>query len=1054
MFILKYDDNYLKNLVSNPKQILAEMFKSNNVIVQELKERNLWTIDLRIDILSLFREINEQKEIVETFYIGSIKEDEIKLSFNKQLMCLLDIPNYNIKNSINNLQYAQKINELYDRMVERKMDITPLINILKNNRPDNVFLNIFNDHRYIDNCLENLNKLKNNEIFDDTKFDYNKKLIITNNNQKYIKSKLIENIDVLKKIIKVIGLNSVLEFKINKNSQNKIFDKDLFPKLSKNGEYEYIDLLFILAFLLNAEKSKYRNLFLDLDIHEETLFMRLIENQIYTKDKFIYLEKSTSNFLTYIVDEYKNIAEETGDKALDYVNEFTYYKNMFDKYLNFFHIGRSNNKYKDKDNVNVEEFLLKCKQMNKIDLFISVTHLMIVRKHINNMVEDIKLKIKEINELIESTKDLDLALELNRFVKNIYYKLENVYFSDDLKSRYSFNKIDVYHSSYIVKYMNHKFGLNLSLNENRYGDDNLFKIINEKKLTLEDYEKNIFYDSMKLNTPITENQIKFELQRVGDKRFAYKNQMLFDIYEKNLDNISFFWNNQEYLDVVVINKIYQWFKKNKDSISNLDLEIMNVNELKVIDGLIKQELFLRNKNNIVVPKKYTLSKREQLSLFFDESILSESKLTLWGLIDFNEINVGYKINTNMSYLKMIQDKIGKNIILNEKFKYLKENFIKNISNEDDNEFVVEDKFFPTLNSNEDKKFLESLSKTIMNYDYSSFDFLNKNRNQLIKALYRTKTNPEDVFKIDALSFWRKIMVIDIFDIDVNLNISLKRYDDIIKSRSYIIPEQYKNDEIISVGMEILNRYRKEEIIDNVSPDNILKTKQKLFYLAKKYGVLKKETKMIIEGYVLEYEMNRLDEISYEDMKIVNLRFSSDYSESNYVQLYTKIFNNMDINSVNIKSILNKNLIVPELKPNNEISMKEKIEIFLDLIDNVFLLHSDINKQLNSFCNYLDFVGGYKEIIKYIDENPIDQNLKESFCIACFYFISLLAKEEEDPKLIKFIRNFEYVASKSKDLKFNALFKNPIYNMKGLIREVSLRENFIRSDNQDHNKKKI
>ena len=171
MFILKYDDNYLKNLVSNPKQILAEMFKSNNVIVQELKERNLWTIDLRIDILSLFREINEQKEIVETFYIGSMKEDEIKLSFNKQLMCLLDIPNYNIKNSINNLQYAQKINELYDRMVERKMDITPLINILKNNRPDNVFLNIFNDHRYIDNCLENLNKLKNKEIFDDTKFN-------------------------------------------------------------------------------------------------------------------------------------------------------------------------------------------------------------------------------------------------------------------------------------------------------------------------------------------------------------------------------------------------------------------------------------------------------------------------------------------------------------------------------------------------------------------------------------------------------------------------------------------------------------------------------------------------------------------------------------------------------------------------------------------------------------------------------------------------------------------------------------------------------------------
>ena len=42
---------------------------------------------------------------------------------------------------------------------------------------------------------------------------------------------------------------------------------------------------------LNAEKSKYRNLFLDLDIHEETLFMRLIENQIYTKDKFIYLKR-------------------------------------------------------------------------------------------------------------------------------------------------------------------------------------------------------------------------------------------------------------------------------------------------------------------------------------------------------------------------------------------------------------------------------------------------------------------------------------------------------------------------------------------------------------------------------------------------------------------------------------------------------------------------------------------------------------------------------------------------------------------------------------------
>lgn len=1036
MFILQYTDEFLEKSINDPKLILSEMIKSNNVIVEELSNRGLWTLDLRVKIITLLKN-NNIKYIDEDVLTGD-KSNKL----NKREILLLDC-NLNEKHS-----FYRSIDKMYDEFLERNLDISPLIDLIKKGAKENIYLKIYNDKRYIDTSFQDI---LNTPL--ENRYQSFQKIIFTSDNQEYVKEKLRVNLETIKKYISRFGVSAILDCRL-KTGEKRSKITDTWKPLLENGDYDYVDLITILEFA--SEYDSTLHLLEENNIHQETFFLKVIENKLTLSNSLNVSRESKFNFIKFILENklLKNQVKEmsTNSESENYLIKHTLYSDIFDSFGNIF--------FKGKAILNMSEFgeifeVYKLFEENDlIELYFSLINHKVLSGIKSKDINIINEKIKRFDQLIISSPNYDIAKRLMLVKNNIITKLENteIYAPNILEPLSAF-KLEKYKSEYIAQYMLEKFNISISLDKRFSGyNDHFQKVIRSKNLTLMDYEKNIYYLSMKLNNRITESNIKMEVFNVDKDRFRYKNQMLFDMYEKNLDNISFFWSEHEYLDIQVTNEIYNWFSSNIQFMSNLDLEIMRVKNYKIIGKLIEKELIQRKKEHRFIEKKYILSEEEQYYLFFKDFCEYIEDINIFGLIDFSRIKINFKIDLSMKENKLLNELENNNTVIGEIVRDIKNRLVKceKFSSEDKFSTTnVKESFQDSINE-KDKIYLSEI-KSLLNESF--LENLESKKEYLVKTMYRNKLSVKEVLNMDELYFWRAFVLLEFFSLEDG-NLVLKANSEIQNSRSYLIPQYLHKDKIIESALALYKLYQKYDSNISISPEGSMELRQKIFNGCKENNIIGHDKKMIIYGYYLEVDLKNLDKISFKDMIVKDVRFYNDHSEVEYVKIYEKLFNELEINASNIKDILTKDIIVPEVKFTHNISMSEKMEIFVNLIEGVFLEHSDINKQLNSFCNALDFVGGRREILNYINEHPEDNMLNEKFCLACFYFTSLIAKSENDKRLIDFIRNFEYVAEKSKWNIYSEIFRNPIYNMEGLIREVNLRENLNIRDEEIHKKKKV
>lgn len=1107
MFILEYTKKYIESIANNPKKILAEMVKSNNTIVNELYKYDLWTLDLRAQIIACLGSENAYEEgcEIDEDYYGITNTDEKSSIFytqyvkNHRFLILLNL--YRNDNSI--VEFRGETSSIQNLQVEEIEDLVIkeinklYLHTIKQNYSKNGLI-------FLAHSIDTKMPFLINDDSDYLEFVF-KKLLNDIGEEKYLRSGISAKFNVkltsvnVKKAITII--NEIIDKKNNTNANtiNQLWERlirvvevvaenrnekyEFFKKLNpllKGEKYNSVDKLILLMFCVTKDVDLTELSKEDTHIDLETFFLDIMEdkeqlnlNEIYSanyslrlkpKEKqkiFEYVLNSiTHNPLLNNVQNYIARCESYEDKIrkINLIDIDLMNSNKYNYNYNYtpMHSNASMNDGADKeyDGENIKMLLVKngfidmlsYQDWNKRNTNVNFWNKQEVQAALDK-------KIVELDDLLLSAYNKEeflFVLHKKNYLKNKSLKKNN-------SLNVTADNMSIYKDLYFEKYLEQNFGKDCSGGLKFNSSSEFRREMVSKNLSLKDYEENIFKKMVMNFSPFTDGQIKSVLAPYSEKSFEIKNNFLLYMYEKTIDDIGFFWQKHIFLDAKVIKQYSLWFTKNKHRISNLDLQILSLKKDNIINNLIIQEIKHRKINNIFVEKKYMLSTDEQKELFMQDTSLDlPESYGYLSLINFEHLknmkigisSLGYSL-MNEEIRNLISDCAGMDV-LSKQVTLLKDIFVEQNQEGLYEEVDLEEKSdiwknitiknieFPLPEFTDDKKEVIEIIKSLMKN--SIFETISLNMEYLTCLIYNKKLSVATEFEVDELSFWRAYVLSDFLSLN-NDFYQVKEYASVKNSRAYIIPKHLHSDKMINIALELYKKYQKHtQSVNYFAPAETLCLKQQMFYLAKDFNIIPNDAKMIINGRIIESDINSCGDISMKDMYISGLCFDQDYSEGFFITLYEKIFSEIPVSLKNMDGIIkNKNLIIPKIKKETNISMQEKMKIFNTLITNVFLEHSDVERQLNSFCNYLDFLGGRKEVLKYIDEHPEDENLSDELCVACFYFVSLIAKEEADPRLIDFIRGLEYVTQSITSNSVKHIFSNKIYNMQGLIREVNLKE---------------